>query len=163
MQRGSIADASGHECVMPGAKHCFQCKPIIFLLATPKKDTGKLTRHQCNAFCRGKCFSSFTCKKYLRSHSAHALEVGKKVIYPLVRDAQAWKKDVSNGYQYKYPMHLGNDEMQCKTEVTNTSRTKFSNQNYLQKLFKIQPQSVQMASNIHSGGLWEAKLKRRRF
>ena len=34
MQCGSIADASGHECVMPGAKHRFWCKPILFLLAT---------------------------------------------------------------------------------------------------------------------------------
>ena len=33
MQCGSIADASGHECVMPGAKHRFWCKPILFLLA----------------------------------------------------------------------------------------------------------------------------------
>ena len=45
---------------------------------TPKNDTGTLTPHQCNASCKGKCFSSFTCRNYLRSHSAHGLEVRKE-------------------------------------------------------------------------------------
>ena len=49
----------------------------------------------------------------------------KKVVYPLVRDAQACKKDISNGYQYKKSKHLELDEMQCKTKVTNTLRTHF--------------------------------------
>ena len=47
----------------------------------------------------------------------------KKVIYPLSRDAQACKKDVSNGYQYKNWKHFKRDGMQCKTQVTNTNRT----------------------------------------
>ena len=43
--------------------------------------------------------------------------------------------------------------MQCKTDVTNTLWTECSSSNYLQESFKIQPQGVQMASKIHSGGL----------
>ena len=54
------------------------------------------------------------------------LEVGKKQLYPLVRDAPDCKKDVSNRYQYKNSKHLEHDERQCKTEVTNTVGTDFS-------------------------------------
>ena len=49
---------------------------------TPKNDTGTLTPHQCNASRKGKCFSSFTCRNYLRSHSAHGLEVAKESNLP---------------------------------------------------------------------------------
>ena len=57
-------------------------------------------------------------------HMAHRnWQWGKRVIYPLVRDAPDCKKDVSNGYQYKTSTHLDHDEMQCETEVTNTLRT----------------------------------------
>ena len=59
-------------------------------------------------------------------HGTSELEVGKRVIYLLVKDAQDCKRDVANGYQYKNSLHLEHDEMQCKTEVTNTSRTQFS-------------------------------------
>ena len=41
----------------------------------------------------------------------------KKVIYPLVKDAQARKKDISNGYQC---------ERFAQLEVTNTSRSEIS-------------------------------------
>ena len=58
-------------------------------------------------------------------HGTSELEVGKKVIYPLVRDAQDYKKDASNGYQYKTSRYLEHDEMHCKTEETNTPRTEF--------------------------------------
>ena len=71
----------------------------------------------------------------------------------MVRDAQDCKKDVSNGYQYKRSMHLKHDEGHCKTEVTNTLRTGLASQNCFQKLVKIQPQGIQVASNIHSGVL----------
>ena len=57
--------------------------------------------------------------------TAEVVEVGKKKIYPLVRDAQACKKDVSNEYQHENPKHSARDEMTCKTEVKKTLRTKF--------------------------------------
>ena len=44
----------------------------------------------------------------------------KKVIYPLAKDAQVCKKDVSTGHQYKNRKHLEHDRMQCETDVTNT-------------------------------------------
>ena len=59
-------------------------------------------------------------------HGTSDLEVGKKVIYRLVKDAQDCKKDISNGYQYENSMHLEHDDIQCRTEVTNTLRTRFS-------------------------------------
>ena len=89
--------------------------------------------------------------------------VTSKVIYPLVRNAQDCKEDVSNGHQYKNSKHLEHDEMQCKTEVTNTLRTEFPSLNYLQKYFKIQPQGVQRASKIHSGGLLGGQTEKNRF
>ena len=49
---------------------------------TPKNDTVMLTTHQCNASCKGKSFSSFTCGHYLRSHSAHGLEVANESNLP---------------------------------------------------------------------------------
>ena len=50
----------------------------------------------------------------------------KKVIYPLVKDAQDCKKDVSNGYQYENSKDLKQDELQCKTKEANTLRTELS-------------------------------------
>ena len=67
-------------------------------------------------------------------------EVAKKIIYRLVRDTQNCKKDVLNGYHCEHSKHLEQDEMKSKTEVKKTLRTKFSNQNYFQKTFKIQHQ-----------------------
>ena len=70
-------------------------------------------------------------------HMAHRnWQWGKRVIYPLVRDAPDCKKDVSNGYQYKTSTHWDHDEMQCETEVTNTLRAQ------LVKL-KIPPDIIQ--------------------
>ena len=62
-------------------------------------------------------------------HGTSELEVGKKsnLPYPLVRDAQDYKKDASNGYEFKKSQQLEHSEMRCKTEVTNTLRTNFSN------------------------------------
>ena len=48
---------------------------------TPKNDTRTLTPHQCKASCKGKCFSSFSCRNYLRSHSTHGLEVAKRLFF----------------------------------------------------------------------------------
>ena len=107
---------------------------------TPKNDTGTLTPHQCNASCKGKCFSSFTCRNYLRSHSAHGLEVRKESNLPVGQRCPNPPEKCFEGYQYKNSMHLEHDDMQCKTAVTNTLRTKFSSSTYLQKSFKIQPQ-----------------------
>ena len=96
---------------------------------TPKNDTGTLTPHQCNASCKGKCFSSFTCRNYLRSHSAHGLEVGKESNLPFGQGCPSLQeKTVSNGYQYKSSDDLEHDEVQCKTEETNTLGTKFKKQ-----------------------------------
>ena len=66
-------------------------------------------------------------------HGTSELEVGKKLIYRLIKDAQDCQKDVSNGYQYENSTHLEHDDAQCKTEVTNARRTRFSNGNDLQK------------------------------
>ena len=113
MQCGSTADASGHECVMPGAKHCFWCKSILFLLATrvlnasPVGEGLRKTTQE-----RSSLTSAMPCVKEIASPELHVeasyghtqrtdLKRQKKVIYPLVRDAQACKKDVSNGYQCK--------------------------------------------------------------
>ena len=103
MQCGSIADASG----------------------TPEHDTGTLTPHQCNASCKGKCFSSFTCRNYLRSHSTHGVEVRKESNLPVGQGCPSLPERCLEGYQYKNSMHLEHDEMQCKTEVTNTLRPNF--------------------------------------
>ena len=132
---GSTADASGHECVMPGAKHRFWCKHILFLLATcvlKASPVGEGLRKTTEE--RSPLTSALPCVKASASPRLHVetmychtqrthLKWEKKVIYPLVRDAQACKKHISNGYQYKNSMHLEQDEMQCKTEVTNTLRT----------------------------------------
>ena len=59
-------------------------------------------------------------------HGTSELEVAKKVICLLVMDAQDYKKDASNGYQSKQSKRLQHDEVQCKTEETNTSRTELS-------------------------------------
>ena len=59
---------------------------------------------------------------YCHTQRIH-LKWEKKVIYPLVRGAEACKKDTSSGYQYRNSMHVELGEMQCKTEVTNTLRT----------------------------------------
>ena len=59
-------------------------------------------------------------------HGMSELEVGEKVIYPVVSDAQDCEKDVSSGYQHKNSRHLKQDAMQCKAQVTNTLRIKFS-------------------------------------
>ena len=135
MQCGSIADASGHEYVMLGAKHRFWCKPILFLLATRVLNASpvgeglrKTTQERSprpNAMPRVK--ASASPRLHVETIYGHTqrtdLKWQKKVIYPLIRDAQACKKDVANGYQYKNSQHLEHDEMQCKTEVTNTLRT----------------------------------------
>ena len=60
-------------------------------------------------------------------------------------------------------MHLEFDEMQCKAEVTNTRRIALPRQNSLQKLFKIQPQGIQMASKIHSGGVLGGQAEKNTF
>ena len=113
MQCGSIADASGNECVMPGAKHRFWCKPILFLLATRVLNASpvgeglrKTTQERSpltNAMPRVK--TSASPRLHVETIYGHTqrtdLKWQKKVIYPLVRDAQACKKDVSNGYQCK--------------------------------------------------------------
>ena len=96
-------------------------------------------------------------------HGTSELSVVKKIIYPLVRDAQGCKKDVSNGHQYENSKHLEYDEMQCKTEVTKTLRTGLSSQNGFQKLLKIQPQGIQMASKIHSGGVPGGQIEEKTF
>ena len=65
----------------------------------------------------------------MMSLGASKLEVEKKrrLIYPLVTEPQtASKRDVSNEYQEQKSKHFEHDEMQCKTEVTNTLRTEFS-------------------------------------
>ena len=93
---------------------------------TPKNDTETLTPHQCNASCKGKCFSSFTCRNYLRSPaSARGLEVLKKGNLPVGQGCQSLPERCLEGYQYKNSMHLEHDEMQCKTEMTNTLRPNF--------------------------------------
>ena len=85
-----------------------------------------LTPHQCNASCKGKCFSSFTCRNYLRSPpSVHGFEVLKKSNLPVGQGCSSLPERCLEGYQYKNSMHLEHDEMQCKTEVTNTFRTEF--------------------------------------
>ena len=58
-------------------------------------------------------------------HGTWELKWGKRVIYPSVRETADCKKDVSNEYRHKKSTHLEHDEMQCKTEVTNTLRTEF--------------------------------------
>ena len=70
----------------------------------------------------------------------------------MVSDAQDCEKDVWNGYQHKKSEHLKQDEAQCKTEETNTLRIELSSYTCFEKLLKIQPEGVQMASQNHSGG-----------
>ena len=110
-------------------QHSMQCGSIADASGTPEHDTGTLTPHQCNASCKGKCFSSFTCRNYLRSHSAHGLEVGKESNLPLGQGCPSLQgRKVSNGYQCKNSEDLEHDEVQCKTEETNTLGTKFQAQ-----------------------------------
>ena len=99
MQCGSIADASGHECVMPGAKHRFWCKPILFLLATRVLNASpvgeglrKTTQERSpltNAMPRVK--ASASPRLHVETIYGHTqrtdLKWEKKVIYPLVRGA----------------------------------------------------------------------------
>ena len=106
MQCGSIADASGHECVMPGAKHRFWCKPILFLLATRVLNASpvgeglrKTTQERSpltNAMPRVK--TSASPRLHVETIYGHTqrtdLKCEKKVIYPLVKDAQACRKDI---------------------------------------------------------------------
>ena len=102
--------ASGNECVMPGAKHRFWCKPIFFLLATRVLDASPV----------GEGLGNTT-----RSHSTHGVEVRKESNLPVGQGCPSLPERCLEGYQYKNSMHLEHDEMQCKTEVTNTLRTKF--------------------------------------
>ena len=60
-------------------------------------------------------------------------------------------------------MHLEFDEKQCKAEVTNTRRIELSSSNCFQKLFKIQPQGLQMASKIHSGDVLGGQAEEKTF
>ena len=53
--------------------------------------------------------------------------------------------------------------MQCKTEVTNLLGTRFSNENYLQKWFNIEPQWVHLASKIHPGGIPGRQVEKKTF
>ena len=99
---------------------------------------------------------------YCHSQRTH-WKWAKRVICPLVKDAQDCQKDVSNGYQYENSTHLEHDDAQCKTEVTNARRTRFSNENDLQKWFKMMPQGVQMVSKIHSGGILGGKAEKNTF
>ena len=113
MQCGSIADASGNECVMPGAKHRFWCKPIFFLLATRVLDASPVgeglwntTRERSpltNAMPRVK--ASASPRLHVETIYGHTqrkeLKYEKKVIYPLVKDAQACQKDVSKDTNIK--------------------------------------------------------------
>ena len=113
MQCSSIADASGHECVMPGAKPRFWCKPILFLLATrvlnasPVGEGLRKTTQERSYLTSAMPLvkASVSPRLHVETIYGHTqrtdLKWQKKVIYPLVRDAQACKKDVSNGYQCK--------------------------------------------------------------
>ena len=113
MQCGSIADASGHECVMLGAKHRFWCKPILLLLATrvlnasPVGEGLRTTTQErsplTSAMARVKASASLRLHvETIYGHTRRAgLKCEKKVIYPLVKDAEACQKGVSTGHQYK--------------------------------------------------------------
>ena len=87
MQCGSIADASGHECVMPGAKHRFWCKRSPLTNAMPPVKASASPRLHVET---------------IYGHTQRTeLKYEKKVIYPLVKDAQACQKDVSKDTNIK--------------------------------------------------------------
>ena len=81
MQCGSIADASGHECVMPGAKHRFWCKRSPLTNAMPPVKASASPRLHVET---------------IYGHTQRTdLKWEKKVICPWVRDAQACKEEKS--------------------------------------------------------------------
>ena len=89
MQCGSIADASGHECVMPGAKHRFWCKRSPLTNAMPPVKASASPRLHVET---------------IYGHTQPTeLEVRREsnLIYPLVKDAQACQKDVSKDTNMK--------------------------------------------------------------
>ena len=176
MHCGSTADASGHECVMPGAKHRFLCKPMLFLLATrvlnasPVGEGLRKTTQKCSprtsAMPRVK--ASASPRLHVETIYGHTqrtdLKWEKKVIYPLVRDAQACKKKQSRmDTNIKVQMIWSTTKCNAKLKRQTHFGLNF-NLKSLPNIVQKQVQGIQKSSKIHSlEASWWAKLKRKRF
>ena len=119
---------------MPGAKHRYWYKPILFLLATRVLNVSPVGEGlRTTTLERSPLTSAMPRAKATASPRLHVetiyghtqrtdLKWQKKVIYRLVTDAQTSRMDTN----VKDSPHLKHDDIQCKPQVTNTSRTEFS-------------------------------------